>query len=384
MDSTSAASWYNCLSFLENFLYLDEVKDGFETIDRLSMSDGDASIERAERTLFIKTAVPQMRICCVMHKICGSRRSCCDITAWVKTFLLAIIKVGVFKLFRLACVRVFIRKAARGVCRDSLPSQAQRAKNEEFLRMFTNPRLQSHLVASATLCTIMPGDHSITDRIFVYPKPEESDSKHIRRAAKKFAQVALGQKPEYFPGVKFQKVREPVDFLGRLAIHGILLDGFKEFMILIQSDDKTLRRVSQEVQLLLDGTEQEAVAVPIMDVIDVAVDNSGSAACPGPGIPDTAHNGREYTEDQRREHAQHRSTTKRNLERLGHDGVKAGLMLLNVVMIPHVELMEDNFTRTGEKWENRQRAAEIRCEHSCIPKGIPPRRYRLEEAFEGT
>ena len=254
MDSTSSGSWYNCLSFLEKMLNLDDVKDGFETSDRLSMTDGDASIERAERTLSVITSVPQLRLLCVLHKICSGRRSCCDIldsvTSWVKTLLLAIIKGGVFKLFRSACVRVFIRKASKGVCRGSLPSQAQRTRNEDCLRAFTNPRMQDDLVASDTLCTIMPGDHAVTDRIFVYPKPDETNAKHIKRMARKFAKSALRQKPEFFPGVKFQKVRGSVDFLGKLTIHGILLDGFSAFMTLVHSSDKTLRHTMNEMHSL--------------------------------------------------------------------------------------------------------------------------------------
>ena len=109
-----------------------------------------SSIERAERCEAIDSQEPPLRTCCILHRLCANRRKSCDLipaAAWVKTLVVSIIKAGFFKLFRRAAMRVFIRKALRGIKRGCQPSESQRRHNESYMRQYTNPTVQSEKVA---------------------------------------------------------------------------------------------------------------------------------------------------------------------------------------------------------------------------------------------
>ena len=63
---------------------------------------------------------------------------------------------------------------------------------------------------------------------------------------------------------------------------------------------------------------------------------------------------------QREQQARYRRLTLESLERLGHDGIRADLLMLSEPLAPHVDLMHSNFFRAGRRYDTKQQAAAVR------------------------
>ena len=233
MESTSAASWRDGLSFLESSFDLQEVFTGFEIIDRFSCSDGDQSISRAERAHMVDTHITQLRTTCVLHRLANDREEAMapmrTTTQTIKHLVLSILKGGNKKTLRKAIKRVFVRKALRGIIRDRMPSSGQRQCNEKLMFNFIDRKMRRDKVAAVSICANLPGNWDDVTAVELFPPPDETDKCACRKSLKRYSDATLSKMPDSFPSSKWQKTRSSLDLFGRLLPHGILYDGFIEF-----------------------------------------------------------------------------------------------------------------------------------------------------------
>lgn len=162
MDSTAANVWYRCLSASFRVLGLRDLMAMFESVDRLSCSDGDSSIMRAERGFQVATGIPTARFPCVLHLLaadrCRSLTPVLDVMDYLRPSILSVRLGGGIRMFRQAFTRVFLGKARRGLHRTQQPSASQRASNEARLRLFCKPSKRKETLALLKVLTLLPGD----------------------------------------------------------------------------------------------------------------------------------------------------------------------------------------------------------------------------------
>ena len=392
MESTSSACWRDCIDNIWNSFDLDAVKQQFERADCLSGSDGDQSIARAERAISVDSMEPMLRFLCVLHRLGTNREMSFEAVKksidMVKWFVLSIRKGGLMKVFRKAVLRVFVRKAQGGVIRDRLPSSSQRLANQKLIENFVDKRKSRSRNAGAAVCALLPGDWQDTTCVELFPNPGETDAQCIRRGARVYRKWALGTCPESFPGNKWQKVRSSLDFMGLLLPHGLLEDGYFEFILAARAQQKP-----PEAHNAAAGEP-----VPVLPLEDVAEGAEGADGArigldlgaedaPGPRgpAPEPQPAVKDPMEALREEQEHYRKLTSENFKALGHDGLVMSLLMVIKPMAPHVELMERNFWRAGARYDLKQQTEEIRRQlREPPPEGFAPlRRFRIEEAYEG-
>jgi len=286
------------------------------------------------------------------------------------------------KTFRKAVLRVFIRKAR--IIRDRQPSTSQRLENERFMQNFIDTKTTKDKVAAAAICGVLPGDWSDTSCVQLFPKENESDARHIKNTSKRFSKAALSCSPTSFPSSKWQKTRQSVDFLGRLTPHAILEDGFVEMCSMLKSKDQGVagRGVVEGALALEDGAGPANAA----DGADQGAEGGAGAAADVKAVPMPGSAVADAVAAAREEQARFRSQTLDMLHQLKHDGVVSELLSFNKILAIHVRLMEDSFWRAGERYDARQEANEIKelvRRKAGKISDQPPRKYRLQEAYEG-
>ena len=368
---------------------LDRVKVRFHNKGRHSTSDGDSSINRAERAHIIDSEESQLRLICVLHKLCNSRVDSNQRSKYMidilKNVVLSLFGGGMMRFWRRAYVKVFQRKvSAGGVVRDHLPSRHVRERNEELLIEYIDTKSKKDKLTFTAICSTILDDFLLTDRIYLFPLPGESDGKCVRRNIRTMTKNICSVSPKSFPSHKWQKVLDASRWCGKHeCCHGVLLDTMEEFFGVV-AFSVGMSNVDNAAQpqggaAIADGLAGDDPAMHVDPPPDGAAVGANAAAPAAVGV--SAKD--QAMEAKRLEQHRFRQTALRLLRDAGHDGLVAGLLAFTRCLKLHIRIMDRNFWRAGEKHDKAQEVHAVKklTRHE-EEDGVPIRRYRVEEAFD--
>ena len=160
----------------EGMMAFDVLKKNFSRAQRLSSTDGDGAIARAERARMARCDEACLRTTCVLHKLCAIRESVCNLSSSlltkIKHVVLRLQLGGHMKLFRAAFRRVVLSRLV--IIRDRPPSPMFLRRNLDALKL-SMPDSIGVRSKRMTILALLNGDWADTSCVQHHASLDEDD-----------------------------------------------------------------------------------------------------------------------------------------------------------------------------------------------------------------
>ncbi|CAK0794156.1 unnamed protein product, partial [Prorocentrum cordatum] len=393
LPGTTSTCYFNASSMLHEALGLKSFEEEFESVQRVSCTDGDGACARAERAWSIDSVTDALHQVDRIHRIMKYRESVVELSGLekkVKHCALSM-RFGNFMANFRHCVRVVSLRAVR-ICRDRPVPYSGRLKLAKALDVLLPKRMAGNVQRRWVIESMGLVWQDGTTHLHVYvPAGGPSDTDIKLRLIREFTHALVHSGPQSFPGRNFVKAEQTPNWIALLEVFGVFTRAYPMWADMV-GGKKHVPSVRDPLPALLRGLEPDLAAIADAPAADDDAHVADGVADDEPSRQElNVERVRAKDEQQAKklEQAMYRANT---LKWIRSSCVYFDMFNLSVGLLPHIELMAKHMYICGKDWDVKQASDEVAAVKAalqpgggaaCRPDGTLVRTFRSLEPFQG-